>query len=559
METTTFFLKNFAFSTLLQPSEYGDGLFIFPRYAMIIIAGVILALIFQIIFVVLSVSLGISAIGDFRKKFVKASNHTGDNVGEKLRKEYEFSQDYNNHGPGMGENISTAFGVWSMITTSLALLFGTMLALNLATVSTFGINVTLALVIWAIFFLILFYLEIKFAQTIIGGLFSTVVGALKNTSSSIQQLFSKSPNDKIEETIDHTIEKFRKELVPNFNSEKISNVLEKFLNKVDKKMPDYDSLKNDIKEIAKANKPQNSSAKWMAVQQVLTRLIEENSDKKNDNWTALAQLGKEIKEQAKQENSVKDGATTIISEHTNYSKEDLDKVLEGFKNFVGQATPSNLNIENIQSELNKIFKGEETVTEAFVNNFSVSREDLLNVLKRNTNIPEAKLEEYADTVEKSITDFRETFSKKNLEDFTQKLEERIKGFLNMDATQNFDATALKNEFVHLINNPSEAFENIKYAIANFNRNDFETYLVRNNLVSQENINKVSDQYEAAVAEVKSQVEEIEIKARQAYEMTKRKAVIQAEHARKTAAIAAWWLLITILVAGATSVLGVYSF
>jgi len=78
-------------------------------------------------------------------------------------------------------------------------------------------------------------------------------------------------------------------------------------------------------------------------------------------------------------------------------------------------------------------------------------------------------------------------------------------------------------------------------------------------VSQENINKVSEQYEAAVEEVKERVDEIEIKARQAYEMTKRKAVIQAEHARKTAAIAAWWLLITILVAGATSVLGVYSF
>lgn len=84
-------------------------------------------------------------------------------------------------------------------------------------------------------------------------------------------------------------------------------------------------------------------------------------------------------------------------------------------------------------------------------------------------------------------------------------------------------------------------------------------MVRINLVSQGDINKVSEQYETAIAEVKEQVEEIEIKARQAYEMTKRKAVIQAEHARKTAAIAAWWLLITILVAGATSVIGVYSF
>src|SRR5690606_17155686 len=263
-------------------------------------------------------------------------NHTDGTDDEKLRKEYEFSQDYNNNGPGMGEGISTAFGIWSMVTTSLALLFGTILALNLATISTFGINVTLALVIWAVFFLILFYMEIKLAQTVIGGLFSTVVGALKNTSHTTQQMFSGSPTDKIEHTIDHSIEKFRKELVPNFNSDKISKVLEKFLNKVDKKVPDYDSLKKDIEDIAKANRPQNSSAKWMAVQQVLTRMIEENSDKKNDNWTALERLGKEIKEQVQQDNSVQDSATKIISDHTKYSKEDLDEALEGYKNFIGK-------------------------------------------------------------------------------------------------------------------------------------------------------------------------------------------------------------------------------
>src|SRR5690606_9773526 len=122
----------------------------------------------------------------------------------------------------------------------------------------------------------------------------------------------------------------------------------------------------------------------------------------------------EVKEQVEQQNSVQEGMTKVISDHSNYSKEDLDTALEDFKNFVGQAIPSNLSLENIQSELGKIFKGEETVTEAIVNNFSVSREDLISLLKNNTNIPEEKLEDYAADVEKAITNFRETFSKRNL-------------------------------------------------------------------------------------------------------------------------------------------------
>jgi len=558
METATLFLKPTTFLALLQP-EIDEGIFIFPQYAMIIIAGVLLALIFQIIFVILSVSLGISSIGDFRKKFVKASNHTQDADDEKLRKQYEFSQDYSNNGHNLSEGISTAFGVWSMITTSLALLFGTILALNLATISTFGINVTLALVIWAVFFLILFYMEIKFAQTVVGGLFSTVVGAMKNTSHTIQQLFATSPTDKIENTIDHSIEKVRKELVPNFNSEKIATVLERFLKKVDKKMPDYETLKKDVTEIAEAGAPKDKSTKWMAVQQVLTRLIDENSDTKNDNLAALQRWEKEIKDRTQEEGSTPDRAKKIIADHSKYSEEDLDKAWEGFKNFVGQAMPSNLTISNIQEEIRKVFKGEETMGEALANNISMTREDIIGLLKQNTNLSEEKLEEYADTIMQAFSNIQDTFSKENLNDFTEKIERRIKAFLNIEPNESLDVKALKNEFVQLINHPSKAFDTIKNSVSNYNRKDLEVFLVKNNLVSQDKIDTVLDQYHAAIDEVKEQIDEIEIKARQAYEMTKRKAVIQAEHARKTAAIAAWWLLITILVAGATSVLGVYSF
>src|SRR5688572_9435347 len=98
MATTTLFLKAVLFSSSMQP-EFDTGIFVFPQYAMIVIAGVLLSLIFQIIFVVLSVSLGISSLGDFRKRFVKASNHTDGTDDEKLRKKFEFSQDYNNNGP----------------------------------------------------------------------------------------------------------------------------------------------------------------------------------------------------------------------------------------------------------------------------------------------------------------------------------------------------------------------------------------------------------------------------------------------------------------------------
>ncbi|TYC10755.1 hypothetical protein ES677_10575 [Bizionia gelidisalsuginis] len=57
--------------------------------------------------------------------------------------------------------------------------------------------------------------------------------------------------------------------------------------------------------------------------------------------------------------------------------------------------------------------------------------------------------------------------------------------------------------------------------------------------------------------IKSKVQKIEQKAQEQLEMTKRKAVIQAEHARKTAASAAWWLIITVVFSAEAAMLGAW--
>lgn len=542
-----------------QPEVHSDGLFVFPQYAMIIISGVLLALLFQVIFIILSVCFGISSVGDLRKKFVKASNHTGDQDDKELEKKYKFDQDHESDSPHTGEKISTMFGVWCTVTTSLALFIGTMLALNLATISTIGINITLALVIWAIFFLILFYIEVKLAQSIVGGLFSTVINGIKLTTNSLTGIFKTSEPAKMEDVIDHSIEKFRKEVLPDFDSDKIAGVLNKFLNKVDDKIPEYETLKQDVEKMAQDNSSKNNSAKWGAIQQILTKFISENPQDKSDKTGTLKKWFDEIQEDVKKEGSVSDGAKQMVADKTDRSKEDGDNALSGFWNFIKEATPENLNLENIVSEFKKILSGDESIGDILSENTDVNREEIVAMLNKNTGLKKDRIEEYADKIESAFKSIKNSFSAEGLEDFKNEVEQKIKNFLNMDDGQSLDPAKLKTEFFHLINNPSETLSNIKSSITSFKIEDFENFLLRNDLVTEDKLETITSSYNDALGEMKDKVDQIEMRAHQEWEMTKRKAVINAEHARKTAAIAAWWLLATVLVSGCVSVLGIYTF
>ena len=241
-----------AITTLLPSAQVPvvtDDVIITPSFFITILAGVILALAFQFILTALSVAAGISAIGDVKKNYVKSKVEPGSSNTQDNR---NFDQDYSS-GTAIGVKITSAFGIWSVITTCIALFGATALALNLNVVESDSINTTTALVIWALFFLILFYLEAKVARTLIGNLISAATSGLKSSASMLSSFLTPSPESKIENVVGNTVERIRKEFDSGINSDKLSQVLNNFLNRVDNKIPNYEDLKSDLEGIAKKN------------------------------------------------------------------------------------------------------------------------------------------------------------------------------------------------------------------------------------------------------------------------------------------------------------------
>ncbi|MGC1471045.1 MAG: hypothetical protein WA775_00525 [Psychroserpens sp.] len=556
------------FPTLLLASFQGfantnrveiDTTTINSQFFVAIIAGVLLALIFQIILTALSVAMGISMIGNLKQSYVDSkvkpsSNNDND--------EYTFDQDYNNNNGSTGVKISTAFGVWSLFTTAISLFGACALALNLSFFGSVASNITVALVIWALFFLILFYLETKIVNTVVGGLVTTATSGLKSSANLVKQLFTKSEEKKVQGTINSTIDKIRKEFDINLNTSELSVTLDKFLKNVDNKLPDYDTLKSDLEGIAKKSKSSNSAGKYMAIQQVLTKAID-----KADKGDAKIPKGKvehlksvlsDLKQAYTSDGSTVEGVKDVITEYTSLEKSQIDEKINEVKDYIKNATPESFSKDNLSKDLESILSDPKSMGTILSSKFKdFDKNKIIETLSQNTNLDKNQLNNYADKISNTIDKTRKTIEENDINSIKASAEKSIESFFNNTDRDELQYDDLKKDLNAIYNNPKDSLSIIKSRLNKMDGDTVKALITNNKYIDEKDIDKVTSKVNETIDSIKSQVSSIEQKAHEQFEMTKRKAVIQAEHARKTAASAAWWLVITVLVSGGAAMLGAW--
>jgi hypothetical protein len=100
-----------------------------PQFFIALISGLVLAFGFQLLLTNLSVAAGISYVG------------------------HHSSSGSSSGGGSTGKKISTAFGVWTLITVSLAIFFACLLAVKLSLYNSILLGSITGLVIWGTYFL----------------------------------------------------------------------------------------------------------------------------------------------------------------------------------------------------------------------------------------------------------------------------------------------------------------------------------------------------------------------------------------------------------------------
>ncbi len=528
------------------------------QFFIAIISGVLLALVFQIILTALSVALGISMVGNLKEAYVK-NKVNPDNISNE---NYNFNQDYGKIGVSTGVKVSSAFGIWSLLTTAISLFGASALALNLSFFGNVASNLTVALVIWALFFLILFYLETRIVNTVIGGLVTTATSGLKSTANMVQSLFASSREKKVENMVGSTIDKIRKEFDVNLNTSELTKTLDKFLNKVDNKLPSYDTLKSDLEKIAKSSKSKNTAGKYMAIQQVLTKAIDEAGNSKN--LSSKGKVGQlkniltDLKSAYSSNSSTAEGIKDIITDYTSLEKQQIDDKISELKDYISNATPKHFSKDALNEDFNKILTDPKSAGAVLSSKFeNFNKDKIFEVLSNNTRLDKSELHSYADKVVNTISNARKIIEENDLNTIKTNADKSIGDFFNSTNRDELDYDDLKSDLNAIYDNPKDSISIIKSRLNKVDADTIKAIVTNNKYINEDQIDNISSQINSTIDSLKSKFSSIEHKAHEQLKMAKRKAVIKAEHARATAASAAWWLVITVVLSAGASMLGAW--
>ena len=175
-----------------QVLDVEAGVLSTPGFFIVVLAGVLLACGFQFLLTALSVAGGVTAAPNIKEAYVK-NKYKNEGIDDDDDDDDDNQYDYSNDNVPMGVKITSALGIWNVLTASVSLFFATWLAMQLVPLAPEGTYITLALTIWATFFMLMFYTEGRLVGTLVGGLINTAVSGLRAAGSGVASIFTPSP------------------------------------------------------------------------------------------------------------------------------------------------------------------------------------------------------------------------------------------------------------------------------------------------------------------------------------------------------------------------------
>ncbi len=559
-------------SAFAQDSLFLTDVVATPQFFVSLLAGVLLAIGFQVLLTALSVAIGISAIGNVQHH----ANHPS----------HDSNKDKNDSSGSdtpMGVKISSGLGLFTLITSSIALFFAAMLAVKLSLIGNAAIGVTLGLVIWAAFFTALAYLEITSVSTLVGSLINTVTSGVKSSASAVSSMFQGSPYSKIEDIADHTINKVRNELHDSLDLNQINEKIDEYVKRVEESGPDYEQVKNDMVNILKDIRIEEKTENKMGGEIDTEMFIKFASEQSNVSKKDAKKLGKAFQDAQKaveEGDTNEDKAKKVASKLSGRSEEEISGYVQQIEEYLRSTDKEEVNPDAIRDDIEKIIENPKNAQEILSSRAGkTDRSTWVALLEKDQRMNHDRAEKVVSYVEQAID-----FVAKRTDDVKQsaqgaqasvaehkdqakgqadgkakqlspQAEGKLKGYFDSLNRPELQYDSLKRDVKKIMNDPQAAPEVIKNRLSRFDRETLMALLTSNDRLSRRDIENLSGKFDESKSNVLSKVDEIERETAIALERAKQEALHQAENTRKTAASAAWWLFATAVVSGIAAALG----
>lgn len=526
-----------------------------------IVAGVLLAIAFQLLLTALSVAGGITAIGNLKEK--------GDSSNDKGSRDHDDDDD-DDDGMNMGQKISTGFGAWTMITTSIALFFASMLAVQLGLVGANFIGATLGLVIWAAFFIAMTYLEISAISSLVGGLISTVKSALTTTFSTAGSAFSKSDASASKEVARTSAKaqarEMRKQFEKLFSTHDVDRKLDEYVQQLKPQRIDINNVKNQIKDLLtdlqvteKADFDYPNSVKKMILEEA------DKSTLSKEDKEAIKNHVSGLKDIAQSDASNEEKAKKGIEQLTPADREQINKYQDQIKKALQNTDKDELQPEKLEQDIKKILDQPGAASNIVKSKASAMDRDTLIKLMASQNMSEQDAEKYVDKVEGALKKVSSFFGNAQGQASSQSsdIQAKIKNMFS-DVTggissgssggSSFSMDKIYSDVTGIFQSSGDTGD-LKYKLQHYNKDEMTALVAKKTGMSRTESEGIADTIVSARDAVIEKANQVEAKVNEQMTRAKKKSLAAAEETRKTAVTAAWWLVATAILSGVASAIG----
>lgn len=407
-----------SFAQVAVPPVIFDG----GNFIVCIIAGLLLAVGFQLLLTTISVAAGITAVGNVKEKAYSSSSSSNNN------------KSHDDDGMNIGQKVSTGLGVWTMITISIALFFASLMAVKLGLTGADFIGATLGLVIWAAFFMLITYLEINAVSSLVGGMVSTVKSGLSSASSVFSQSEESESKSIVKTQAKEQAKQMRKQFEKMFDTNDIDKKMDEYVQKLEPQKIDIQNIKKQVKDLlTDIQVTEKADREHM---DTIKKLVLEEADKSTlskEDKEAVKNHVSELKDIAQKDISNEDKVKQGIEQLTPADNQQIEKYQSQIKKALEDTNKSELQPDQLEKDLKRILNEPKEATSIAKSKASALDRDTLVKILASQNMSEQEADKRVSQAEKVLNKVSSFFgngaekTSDTAEDKKQSVKQNVEG------------------------------------------------------------------------------------------------------------------------------------
>lgn len=489
-----------------------------------LVAGVLLAIAFELVLTNLSVAGGITALGARRDRGDQPQP-SGAAGGDAER-------------TPVPRRVVSGIGLWMLVSTSIALFAASWLAVEISGVANAFSGVIIGLVVWAAFLLLMVYWEALAVSSLLGSAFRAATGGLRTVAGATRSLFGGAGSA----TAHAAAAAARQELFDEKDPHDLRKWLESMVERMRTPNLDYKRIRKEVERVLEDTGVAQHAREGQPV-----GLADVYPDPEQPAAGAQAEQGSRLKRVVDEVLSALQAPSpgAAAGQLSRWITGSTGDFKAGMEQYLRNAQRDELDPEAIKRELTLLAKDPRAGAHALAERLRhVDRDAIVALLKQRPDLDE----EHANRIVDNCLGARDALlggagkARGSAHERVGAARERLRGYFGGLQRDELSYDDIVNEFQLLLRDPRSGWQAMRDRLARMDRETIKAVLGSRANTSPEDAERMVARIEKARDEAISRWErtrdQVTGKAHQAMDGLRS----GAEETRRTAATAAWWMV-----------------